>query len=242
MKRYKLISCSIFIREISGLLGDNPNSIFPVFLDLGAHNEPEKLKKLIQKEIDKTESENFDAILLAYGLCGNSLLGVRSNNLPLVLPKAHDCCTILLGSRNAFKAHFSDNLSASWSCNGYMESKESHFHASEKGKIFGLDKSYEELIELYGKENADYLIKEVAGVANEGPLFYIDLPETSIKENITNFLLAAEKKKQEYILLEGNISLLKGLLDGDWNENFLIVPPGSYIEPSYNEDVVGISK
>jgi Protein of unknown function (DUF1638) len=99
MKRYKLISCSIFIREISRLLYNNINSIYPVFLDLGAHNEPEKLKKLIQEEIDKTKSDDFDAILLAYGLCGNSLVEIRSDHLPLVLPKAHDCCTILLGSR-----------------------------------------------------------------------------------------------------------------------------------------------
>jgi hypothetical protein len=28
---------------------------------------------------------------------------------------------------------------------------------------------------------------------------------------------------------------MKDLLRGDWNEDFLIVPPGSYIEPSYNE-------
>ncbi len=242
MKRYKLISCSIFIREISGLLYNNSNSIYPVFLDLGAHNEPEKLKIIIQEEIDKTKSDDFDAILLAYGLCGNSLVGIRSDNLPLVLPKAHDCCTILLGSRNTFKIHFGDNLSASWSCNGYMESNESHFHASDEGKIFGLDKTYEELVEEYGKENADYLIKEVAGDKNHGPLFYIDLPETSIKENITNFLSAAEKRKQEHIMLKGDISLLKGLLEGNWNEDFLIIPPGSYIEPSYNEDVVRISK
>ncbi len=242
MKKYKLISCSIFIREISGLLSNNTNSIYPVFLDLGAHNEPEKLKRLIQKEIDKTKSNDFDAILLAYGLCGNSLVGIQSENLPLILPKAHDCCTILLGSRDAFTTHFSDNLSASWSCNGYMESNESHFHASDEGKIFGLNKTYEELVKQYGKENADYLIKEVVGETNDGPLFYIDLPETSIKENITNFVSAAEKRKQEYIMLKGNISLLKDFLQGDWNEDFLIVPPGFYIEPSYNEDVVRKSK
>ncbi len=241
MKRYKLISCSIFIREISSILYNNSNSIFPVYLNLGAHNEPAKLKILIQEEIDKTNKDDFDAIILAYGLCGNSLVGIRSDNLPLVLPKAHDCCTILLGSRNTFKSHFSDNLSASWSCNGYMESNESHFHASEEGKIFGLDKTYEELIEQYGKENADYLIKEVAGKTNDEPLFYIDLQETSVEENISNFLLAAEKRKQEYIMLKGNISLLKGLLRGDWNEDFLIIPPGSHIEPSYDEEVLRMS-
>ena len=224
------------------MLYNNSNSIYPVFLDLGAHNEPERLKKLIQEEIDKTESKDFDVILLAYGLCGNSLVGIRSDKLPLVLPKAHDCCTILLGSRNAFKTHFSDNLSASWSCNGYMESKESHFHASDEGKIFGLDKTHEELVEQYGKENADYLITEVVGEENHGPLFYIDLQETSIKENITNFLLAAEKRKQESIMLKGSISLLKGLLQGDWNEDFLIIPPGSHIEPSYDNNVLKISK
>ena len=242
MKRYKLISCSIFIREISSILYNNSNSISPVYLDLGAHNEPVKLKKLIQEEIDNTKKDNFDAILLAYGLCGNSLVGIQSEHYPIIIPKAHDCCTILLGSRDAFNTHFSNNLSASWSCNGYMESNESHFHARDEGKIFGLDKTYEELLELYGKENAEYLIKEVVGETTHGPLFYIDLPETSIQENIAQFLTAAEKTKQDYIMLKGKITLLKRLLQGDWNEDFLIIPPGSHIEPSYNEEVLKISE
>ena len=56
-----------------------------------------------------------------------------TEDIPLTLQKEHDYCTILLGARDGFKIHFSDNLSVSWSCNGYMLSNKSHLHASKEG-------------------------------------------------------------------------------------------------------------
>lgn len=119
-----------------------------------------------------------------------------------------------------------------------MESNKSHFYAGEEGKIYGINQSYEELVELYGKENADYLVQELSGKENHEPLFYIDLPETFMKENIAKFIRAAKKRKQEYIMLKGDISLHKRLLQGNWNEDFLIIEPGAYVSTSYNQDVI----
>ena len=108
-------------------------------------------------------------------------------------------------------------------------------------EIYGLDKTYDELVQLYGQENADYLADEMSGQDKNDTLFYIDLKETSIKENINKFIIAAKKRNQKYKMLNGNISLLNKLIDGDWDDDFLIIPPDSYIEPSYNDDVLKTS-
>ncbi len=242
MKRYKLISCSVFIREISWLISKIPDSIHPIFLDLGSHIDPGKLNGIIQHEIDNTDEGDFEAILLAYGLCGNSIHGLHSKTLPILVPKAHDCCTILLGGREAFSLHFGNNLSAEWSCNGYMESRKNHFHSSEEGTILGLDKNYEELYELYGEDNADYLSQIMGEQGYKGPLFYIDLPETNNKENISQFKETAARRGVEIRILEGNISLLKKLLEGHWDDDFIRIPPGFRISPSYNDEVLKIDE
>ena len=49
--------------------------------------------------MDRTPEGVYDAILLGYGLCGNGLAGVTARHTRLVLPRAHDCIGILMGSR-----------------------------------------------------------------------------------------------------------------------------------------------
>ena len=51
----------------------------------------------------------MEAIVLAYGRCGNGLLGVRAGRVPLILPQAHDCISILLGGKERHDALLREN-------------------------------------------------------------------------------------------------------------------------------------
>lgn len=53
------------------------------------HNDPEKLNTVLQKKID--ENQDVDEILLSYGLCGNAVIGLKSENTEIILPKYDDC-------------------------------------------------------------------------------------------------------------------------------------------------------
>jgi hypothetical protein len=118
--RYKLIACGTFRRELEAAIPASPGAVDPEFLELGLHERPSALRSLLQERVDAAGG-SYDAILLGYGLCGNAVAGLRARASPLVLPRAHDCCTILLGSRAAFLRSFGDCLSASWSSAGYVE-------------------------------------------------------------------------------------------------------------------------
>ena len=48
----------------------------------------------------------------------------------------------------------------------------------------------------------------------------------------------AEERHWEFEKVSGDLSLLRRLISGDWNEDFLIVPPGKQIRESYNDDVI----
>ena len=48
----------------------------------------------------------------------------------------------------------------------------------------------------------------------------------------------AQRRGWTFDKLEGNLILIKRLLDGDWEDDFLIVPPGQSVAMSYDRDVM----
>lgn len=98
--QYLLIACDIFVREVSYIIASSLSTINVKFLEKGLHERPDYLREILQREIvQASQGEyNYDAILLAYALCGNSTKGIIAKDLPVVIPKAHDCITLFLGS------------------------------------------------------------------------------------------------------------------------------------------------
>jgi hypothetical protein len=243
--RYRLIACTVFQRELCVALAGSPHLVDPEFLELGLHEDSARLNGILQARIDAAEAyrapggEPYDAILLGYGLCGNGLSGIAARSIPLVLPRAHDCCTLLLGSRAEFLARFGGNLSASWSSAGYIERGSTYFRASELGRASGRGLEYEELVEKYGEENAAYVWETLHPDTGERELRFIELPETAALGHAAAMRELAARENREFILLQGSSRLLRGLVAGGWDKDeYLVVPPGMRVEPTYDHDEV----
>ncbi len=255
MQRYKLISCNVFQRELCAGLARQPGLVDPEFMALGLHEKPELLRTALQERIDAVSEasdaaavgtasswggaaeKRYDAILLGYGLCGNGLAGIQARSIPLVLPRAHDCCTLLLGSRAAFLEHFGDSLSASWSSAGYIERGTTYFRSSDMGKSIGYGMEYEELVEKYGEENAAFVWETMHPVIEEPQLRFIETDETAGLGYAELMRKRAAEEGKEFVLYRGSSRLLYALIAGGWDEEeFLVVPPGATIEPSYDHD------
>ena len=89
-----LIACSMLKKEIECLISQHRLQIQTVWMEKGLHEYPEKCRESLQKEIDLCGEQ--ETVLLAYGLCGNATLGLRSGNRSLVIPKFDDCIRMLL--------------------------------------------------------------------------------------------------------------------------------------------------
>jgi Ni2+-binding GTPase involved in maturation of urease and hydrogenase len=91
-----LLACDVFREELEALKTPLP----PVhWLEMGLHDRPDELRRKLQSEIDTLDAEPGDGpILLLYGLCGGGLDGIAARRRPLILPRAHDCIALLLGS------------------------------------------------------------------------------------------------------------------------------------------------
>ena len=286
-KRMKLICCDVLFRMACRAAAGSKNIIDMEFTRLQSHNEPDLLRNEIQGLIDKADAEGvYEAVLLGYGLCGNSAAGLVARGRPLVIPRAHDCCTLFLGSRANFKDKFGDRLSAQWSSHGYLERNHEYAGGTDINKSLGLDRDYAALVEQYGEDNAEYIWETLhpAYHVGKGERLYIDVapfdcpggsddedfhykryeqaviadlnktaasdtpqpgaankpntpqPDASYTPDATQPGAAPVDTGIQRI--EGSARLIDMLLDGDWGDDFLIVPPGMAIAAVYDMEQV----
>lgn len=249
--RLKLISCKIITREASYLMATSDNQIDATFLKRGFHNEPEKLRQAVQDEIDLVESgrdihtnddmdsdEDFAAILIGYGLCSNGVVGLKSTKYPLVIPKAHDCITFFMGTKQRYKHYFDTHPGTFWYTQSWLD------NSTVQGDIYlnKLRKKYEE--KGFDEDAIEYLLElDSDWVTKYNNAAFISLPEVVPKSGDSSYrnLVKDMARKYEwtYEELQGDISLLRDFIDGNWREeDFLIVPPGQTVAPSYDDDVI----
>lgn len=235
----KLIACNVFLREICLAVAESPHTIDLEFTELGEHVHPDVLNRKLQERIEAaaSNSKSYEAILLGFGICGNAGVGLEARRVRLVMPRAHDCCTVLLGSREAFKAHFKDNPSMPFSSTGYMERGEYYLRREGEGTAVHYGDEYAAYVAQYGEENAKYLIETLhptshASAGNQA--VFIDIPETAPLGAAERFRAKAEADGHRFVRLEGSLRLIRKLVRGEWDDDFLVVEPGQRVRGVYD--------
>ena len=240
--RLKLIACNVFQREASWCIARSPHVIDSDYTELGEHARSAGLRQLIQERIDASEKSGrtYDAIVLLFGLCGNATVGLQARRTLLVIPRAHDCCTILLGSRAKFTEHFGAAPSTPFSSAGYLE-RGDYFLRTGDGGVPGVQigDAYQALVEKFGEEDAKYIWAEMYPDRGEEKAVFIDLPQTSHLGYAEKFEAKAAAAGKQAVQLPGDIRLIENLLLGNWDpKEYLIVPPTATIEGVYDWDEV----
>ncbi|MFI5355729.1 MAG: DUF1638 domain-containing protein [Opitutales bacterium] len=234
----KLISCNVFQREASWCIARSPHVIDVEYTELGEHVRSNGLRALIQGRIDATEAAGkaYDAILLLFGLCGNATVGLQARRTPLVMPRAHDCCTILLGSRARFVEHFGAAPSTPFSSAGYLERGDYFLRTNDDGtSTVERGDSFRALVEKYGEEDARFIWAEMHPEPPDEKAVFIDLPQTSHLGYAEQFQAKAAAAGKQAVHLPGDIRLVAQLLNGEWNpQEYLTVPPARTIEGVYD--------
>ena len=234
MKRFKILACRVLYREISLLSYASDNVIDVTYLKPGLHDTPEKLFETLQKEIDLLDAEfdeenpewqaskNFDAILLGYGLCSNAVCNLSSKRYKLVIPRAHDCITLFLGSKEKYAELFSNHSGGIyWYTRGWND----FFLMPGKERVELMREHY---VKNYGEDNADYLMEMEQGWMKEyNRCVYVDWEDTHSDRDVEFSRQCAKEMGWEFETVKGDCSLLKRFIAGDWNEeDFLMVQPG----------------
>lgn len=239
-KYFKALTCEVLARLVYHAAAYSPHIVDVELLRKGLHNTPADLHAALQERIDA--AEDFDAVLLAYGLCGQSLEGLRARSVPLVVPRAHDCITLYLGSRSRYAQEFTDNPGTYWYTLDYLERSRNDSGLVVLGSSdlsVDMQSTYDEYVEKYGQDNADYLMEVMdAWHAHYNRAAFIDMEigDQSVAEKEARRV--AEERSWQFDRLQGDDNLVRRLIYGDWDHDFLIVPPGEMIVQQLTESIM----
>ena len=105
--RLKLIACEIMYRELCTAVARSVNLVDVEFLPKGLHDIGQAgMSSRLAEVLAGVDETRYEAILLGYGLCSNGLVGLAARSIPLVVPRAHDCITLFLGSKERYLEYF----------------------------------------------------------------------------------------------------------------------------------------
>jgi len=106
LPRLALLACSVFEHEIARYARDAQHIVETRFFEMGLHDRPARLRAMLQSNLEVLAARpDLDAVVLAYGLCGRGTAGLRPVRHPLVIPRAHDCITVFMGSAEKYTQH-----------------------------------------------------------------------------------------------------------------------------------------
>ena len=146
------------------VIARSPNEVDVEFLPKGLHDLGcSSMRKRLQDAIDQTDPEAYEAVLLGYALCGNGTAGLTARTLPLVIPRAHDCIALLMGSRERYQKYFEQNRGVYFRSTGWLERGEDLEQETLRvvRNKTGAGYTRDELVLRYGEENGQYLFDEL---------------------------------------------------------------------------------
>ena len=244
----KVIACEIAVRELYYAAARSPNLVDLEFLTQGHHDTPHTGCVEIQKRIDAVAAGKYDAILLGYGLCSNILKELTTTHTRLVIPRAHDCITFFLGSKERYQQCFGEHPGTYYYTSGWLECAKRRGNdgtlwggaAVPAGNALNLQKSYEQWVKQYGEEQAKYLVEEMGRwieAYSHGTLIDFDfLKDLKLQDQVQKI---CREKGWDYSEIRGDLRLLQDLLDGKWSkEDFLVVEPGQKVIASHDEKII----
>lgn len=247
-KRYKFIGCEIVYREACLLAARSERIVDVEFLRKGLHDlETHDMVAKVQSVIDAVDPEVYEAILLGYARCNDGLVGIEARTIPLVIPRAHDCITFFFGSRGAYRTYFDSHPGTYFMTTGWAERNigvgvknavPAYGKQGVMGKL-GLADSYEEMVEKYGKENADFIASTMGDwTKNYSNMLYLKMGVCDEGPQIEQGRKYAQEKSWSYEIRDGSWMLLEKLFGGVWDDDFVVVKPGCKIVAKNDETVL----
>lgn len=207
-----IIACKTLEDEINQIIENSQRSYQIHWIESGLHNYPEKLRNEIQNTISAIKDSDY--IVLIFGLCGNALLGVKSETAALVIPKVDDCISLFLGG-NIKRRTLEDTAVAYYLTEGWLRYENNiwkeYIRSLEK---YGLDRTRS----IFGKMLKHYT-----------HLVVIDTGAYDTKAFLEETKKIAETFGLKHKVVPGDLDLLGAALTENWSDGFAIIEPGRQV-------------
>jgi hypothetical protein len=207
-----VVACRTIVQELR-LAAKETGCHYPILrIESGLHIEPDSLRERLQEELDHIE--NVDMVLLAFGYCGNALLGLKPEGFRLIFPRADDCITLMLGSQAA-RNEMCRNCGTYFLTKGWLDYERNIWV------------EYQGSVKRFGKEKARRIYKSM--LRHYQRLGIIDTGAYDLE----SFLKRAQEIAEELALtpqvIKGTLDYIKRLLTGPWDDDFVTIRPGETV-------------
>jgi hypothetical protein len=185
---------------------------------MGLHLHPDKLRAELQRLLD--DSPGYEAIILAFGLCGGAVRDLKTPHSPLIIPRVHDCIPLLLGSREAFQCCSAEETGTFYMSCGWI--------LTERNIL----SEHQRVREKFGEKKAAAILSRT--YSGYKKLLFIHT-------NCENDAAVLEQSREMARLLElkhattvGDPAYLQKIVNGPWDSaDFIQLPAGGTIEESW---------
>lgn len=236
--RFRLIGCEVLARE---LRLEAARSLYPIDLevlpkalhDLGG----KRMRAAIQERIDAVDPQEYAAVLMGYALCGNGLDSIQARSVPVVIPRAHDCIAMLIGSRDEYERILAENPGTFFRSPGWVE------HCGNTIQLSGAPadavNELDWLIEKYGEDSGRYLYEELYSYRRQySRLVYIETgvaPGSRFEEQARD---EAAKRQWAFEKYDGSRTWFRKLVTADWDDDFVVLQPGERSMVRYDAQIL----
>jgi hypothetical protein len=197
--------------ELNQALAEGGEEVEILYIDQALHRTPAKLLDQLQEKIDEV-APAASRIVLGYGLCSNSVLGLKTEHATLVVPRVDDCIAMLLGSNEAFSAESEKERGSYYVAKAYLEECDTIMSEHDK------------LVEKRGRERAERMMRLLLKhytrvVLVDTGRYDLEPYRARIAEFADTFDLAVEE-------IPGTTRILDALVAEVWGDDFVVAPPG----------------
>jgi len=231
-----VITCDVISEEVAEIARGEPRVLHIEVLRQGLHNDPPLLRAELQIAVDRVEAAmpEATAIVLGYGLCSRGVEGVVTKRCTLVLPRAHDCITLLLGDKDRYAEYVAAHPGTYWYSPGW-----NRCHVPPGRERY--DKLYKTYLEKFGEDDAKFLMEtEQAWFTSYDRATYVDLGTPGATDSDVAYTQAcAQWLGWKFDRQKGSRTLLRDLITGNWDdERFLVLAPGQTPQMTADQQVV----
>ncbi|MEW6360279.1 MAG: DUF1638 domain-containing protein [Planctomycetota bacterium] len=252
--RLKVLACETLFREVYRAASESPHVCDIKLLPRALHDDLSLMRETLQEEVALTNTTSrkeadlpgvhcpvcaegeYNAVILAMGLCGNTTLGLQAGRAPLALPRVHDCHGLLLGGNSQYLDEEKRTVF-------YHQGAVERLGAARVDAVprrFGLGRTLAEYIRQYGEDNGRYIYEMEHRFAQ-----YNDRALFIYREDLHDVRMRCEEEVREYAAQFGwavvpvpvRMGLIRRLLSGDWeSDEVIVVPPGETLDVVVGKD------
>lgn len=203
-----LVACQTISDEVERALSATGRSLPVRWIESGLHVKPDALRVRLQQDLDALSG--VDRVLLAFGYCGNALVGLTAGAFRLTFPRADDCITLMLGSCER-RREIQSEAGTYFLTHGWL---------THEANVWA---EYNATVAKRGKERADRVYATM--LKHYRRLGVIDTGAYDMAGFMERSKTVASDLRLEHFVIDGTTAWLERLVSGPWDDGFVTFEP-----------------